>query len=108
LDVLDLPGVVVTDRNAAADLCLFSAPPEGLERLDFELVFARYWTHSGDPVAERYHKAVKCAEVLVPDCVEPRYIRGVYCSCASSVSVARETGLEVTEMPDLFFQQEVP
>jgi hypothetical protein len=55
-EVLSLPGVVITDRNAAADLARFAPSPSGLSRIDSEITFARYWTHPGDPIAERDHK----------------------------------------------------
>lgn len=64
LAVIDLPGVIITDRNAATDFCLFSPATDGLARVDYERVFAKYWTHPGDPVTEKDHRAVKCAEVL--------------------------------------------
>lgn len=102
--VIDLPDVVITDRNAACDFALFSSAPNGLKDVDTERVFARYWTHPGDFVAEKEHKAVKCAEVLVPDRVEAKYITGVYCSCDTSAGLVREAGLKVSLLPDLFFQ----
>lgn len=103
-EVIDLPGVVITDRNAATDFCLFSPSPGGLESVDYERVFDRYWTHQGDLVAEKYHKAVKCAEVLVPDRVQVHYLLGAYCSCAASLDSVHRAGLKATKAPDLFFQ----
>lgn len=38
--VLDLPGVVITDRNASADYVRFAPAPNGLSIVDRELVFA--------------------------------------------------------------------
>ena len=81
--VLDLPGVIISDRNAASNYVRFSSMKEGLERLDRERIFAQYWTHLYD---EMSHKSEKCAEVLVPNLVEPRYI--------VSANVANETALE--------------
>jgi hypothetical protein len=76
--VLDLPAVIVTDRNAAADWASFWPPNDGLQRIDRERVFARYWTHQGDLYDERNHKAEKCAEVLVPDRIEARFVIDAY------------------------------
>ena len=84
--VLDLPGVIISDRNAASNYVRFSSMKEGLERLDRERIFAQYWTHYGDLYDEMSHKSEKCAEVLVPNLVEPRYI--------VSANVANETALE--------------
>jgi hypothetical protein len=44
--VLDLPNVVISDGNAASDYTAFWLPPLGLERVDFDLVFAEWWTDS--------------------------------------------------------------
>jgi hypothetical protein len=76
--VLDLPGVIIADRNAASDWVRFSPVVEGLKAIDRERVFARYWTHPQDLYHEMSHKSEKCAEVLVPDCVMPGYLIGVY------------------------------
>jgi hypothetical protein len=77
--VLDLPDVVVTDRNAAANFVRFNDTNDGLRVLDHELVYARYWTDSSYSVfeADRRKKAI-CAEVLVPAKVPREYVRGVY------------------------------
>ena len=68
-DVLDLPDVVVTDRNAASEYVRFGPAPAALSLVDRELVFARYWVH-GDLIEEWRRKSIKCAEVLVPDRVD--------------------------------------
>lgn len=75
-DVLDLPSVVVTDQNAASGYARFGDAPGALAAVERTLVFAEYWTHPGDLIAEWRHKAIKCAEVLVPDEVKPRFILG--------------------------------
>jgi len=45
--VLDLPGVIIADRNAASEWVRFFPVGEGLKALDRDRVFARYWTHVG-------------------------------------------------------------
>jgi len=79
-DVLDLPGVVITDRNAAGDYVQFRPAPDGLSIVNRELTFAEYWT-SPDQIDYWRRKAAKCAEVLVPDKIAPRFIQRVYVSC---------------------------
>jgi len=76
-DVLDLANVVVTDGNASGDYVRFAAAPAGLAIVNRELTFAEYWT---DPDVIQYYrkKSAKCAEVLVPDRVDPRYLRCAY------------------------------
>ena len=73
LDALDLPGVIVTDRNAAS-LPRWMDPEAGLAALDHGELFARYWRDKG-------HAQEMCAEVLVPDKVPPELIADVYVSC---------------------------
>jgi hypothetical protein len=76
-DVLDLPEVVITDGNASGNYVRFAAEPGGLEIVNRDLTFADNWT---DPDQIQYFrkKAAKCAEVLVPDRVDPRYLRAAY------------------------------
>lgn len=104
--VLDLSGVVITDQNAASGYRRFHPSPAGLSMIDRDLVFAEYWTHPGDLIAEWRHKSVKCAEVLVPDSVDPTYISGAYVSNAgSSEALAQQApGLQVTINAPLFFR----
>lgn len=75
--VMDLPEVVITDRNAAASLVHFYDPIEGIYKIDFDIVFEKYWQRE-DYFEYQNHKAIKCAEILVPNCVPYKYILGAY------------------------------
>jgi hypothetical protein len=77
-DVLDASGVIIADRNAASDYVRFYAASTGIQALDKDLVFARFWTNADDPYEAMRHKSIKCAEVLVPDSVDPKFIVGAY------------------------------
>jgi len=77
LDVLDISGTVISDRNASSNYARFAPAPEGLIHVDKELVFAEYWTHE-DQIEQWRHASLKCAEVLVPDRVEPECIQRAY------------------------------
>lgn len=103
--VMGLPGVVISDRNASSDYARFLKYPEGLKHLDKDMIFAHYWTHP-DPFIEIEHKSVKCAEVLVPDKIDCRYIIGAYVSCTEGKTCLHKTGvsLSVTITPSLFFR----
>ncbi|MFL5655271.1 MAG: DUF4433 domain-containing protein [Ktedonobacteraceae bacterium] len=81
--ILDIDGVIVTDRNAASS-ARFSPASSGLALIDRERVFAQYWTHAGDDIESDNHKKIMCAEVLVPSRIPPRYIFGAYVSCRES------------------------
>ena len=76
--VLDISGVIIADRNAASDWTSFWPVPGGLGVISRERVFARYWTHPNDAYEEMSHKSEKCAEVLVPNSVDVRYIAGAF------------------------------
>lgn len=70
-------GCVLSDRNAAADLVKFFTPEIGLDKIDFDLVFAEDWNDT-NPYKLSANRAVKCAEILIPSCVAYNYIVGAY------------------------------
>jgi hypothetical protein len=104
-NVIDLPGVVITDGNASGDYVRFSAAPRGLAIVDRDWTFADDW-RDPDPIQYFRKKAAKCAEVLVPDKVKPNYITGVYVSCQAAMNQFQmlSTGLSVEINSHLFFR----
>jgi hypothetical protein len=104
-EVLDLPKVVITDRNASSDYARFAPAPRGLSIVDKNLTFAEYWTHP-DPFEAMRRKSAKCAEVLVPDRIDPSLITGAYVSCpeAKADFEALEVDIPVAINPYLFFR----
>ena len=88
-DILDLPDVIIADRNASSDYARFYQVEEGIEALDGDLIFARYWVHPDDIIETWRHKLIKCAEVLVPDKISSHYIIGMY--------VANDTALHAVQ-----------
>ncbi len=77
-EILKFKGVVISDRNASSfDYVKFYESPQGLHHIDFDLVFADYWTDR-DQFEYWRKKSIKCAEVLVPHCVKTCYIEGAY------------------------------
>lgn len=101
--VLDLQGVVISDSNASSGYARFAQAPDGLRIVDQAQTFAEYWTDQ-DPIQQWRKKVAKCAEVLVPDRVEPRFIRGAYVSCdeARQAVEAFNTNLQVAVNRHLF------
>jgi hypothetical protein len=97
-EVLNMPGVIISSCNAASDYVLFEPAPEGLDIVDEELVFARYWTHP-DQVEQWRRASIKCAEVLVPDHVDAEFIAKAYVSCSDSKimleRIMRDAGLNL-------------
>lgn len=75
--VLDAPGAIIADGNAASGYTSFRPSPDGLAALDRDQIFAEYWT---DPDLITYwrKKSAKCAELLVPDRVPPALVVRVY------------------------------
>jgi len=102
--VLTLPHVVLADRNAASDYVRFLKSPEGLRELNYDLIFATYWT-SDDPFDYWRRKSIKCAEILVPHRVPADLVVGAYVINATAEVNLREAGFDrpVTTNPNLFF-----
>ena len=84
--ILDMPDVVVSDRNASSDYASFYSPRIGMEEIDFNLVYARYWTDE-DYYAQMEKKSTKCAEVLVPYMIPYEY---VICAAVIDKNVAHK------------------
>jgi hypothetical protein len=103
--VLDIPEVIVTDRNAASSWVSFMTVPEGLAAIDRDRLFARSWKHPEDMYEEMNHKSEKCAEILVPDSVEARLVVGAYVANQTALATfqALGTGLPVSIRGDMFF-----
>lgn len=107
LDVCSLPGVVFADCNASSPFARFLDPSQW-KLLDFDSILALDWNrqHAHDPYAYRIHKARKCAEVLVPHCVESKYLMGAYVvdSNAGARLKSLEFNLTVTIDSGIFFR----
>jgi hypothetical protein len=103
--VLDINGCIVTDRNAATDLVKFYSPEEGIRQIDFEKVFSQYWTHT-NPYEQSNHKAIKCAEVLVPYKVPYDEIKGAYVVSETAKQKLLETGFnrQILVKPQVFYK----
>ena len=94
--VLDLVGVIIADHNASSDWVRFFSAADGLQYIDRDRVFARYWTHSEDHMEEIIHKSEKCAEVLVPKRVLPRFLRGAYVANQTARLLFQELEVDLT------------
>lgn len=102
--ILDIPGTTVTDRNAAASP-RWGAGAAGLALLVKERVFTEDW-RDPDPFVQARQRKERCAEVLVPDVVEPAYFRAVRMSCAPSGARVQgmPSNLEIIVDSKLFFR----
>lgn len=102
--VAKLDGVVFADRNASSDWVRFLSPSQA-DLLDFDAIYAIDWR---DPNQFRYFekKSKKCAEVLVPQRVEPHFIAGAAIVDRAAETKLRRLGfdLPVRVDPVLFFR----
>lgn len=102
--IAKLEGVVFADRNASSDWVRFLAPSQA-DVLDFDAIYALDWR---DPDKFRYFekKSKKCAEVLVPQRVEPQFIEGAVVVDKKAEAKLRAVGfaLPVRIDPVLFFR----
>jgi hypothetical protein len=103
--VLQLPGCVITDQNAASDYVRPCAPSQW-RLLDFDDIFARDWRHPEDQIRAYRHKSRKCAEVLVPRCVEPSMLTAAYAPDEPARERLTQAGfkLPISVNPDFFFR----
>ncbi len=103
--VIDMPGVIVTDKNAAKDYVRFYPVTDGLQALNRDLVFAQFWLNRDDPFDEQYRRGVKCAEVLAPDSVSPDLVIGAYVANQGALAAFKElrTRLPVAINGSMFF-----
>ncbi len=104
-EILELPDVILTDMNAASNWASFHNSPQDLEKLDGNAIFAHSWTGHQDNCAYWRHKSQKCAEVLVPDRVESRYIFGaiVYNSSVKDKLTQLGFKMPIHISPEIFF-----
>ncbi len=101
--VLDLNGVIITDQNAARE-CWFKPVSHGLPLLDRDEIYLVNWKDRDDPINEYRQAGRKCAEVLVPGCVESRYIIGAYVANPTALEKFRKTcNLSASVNSNLFF-----
>lgn len=103
--VFEINGTVITDQNAASDYVRFLHPSQW-HVLNFDDIYATDWRHPNDQIAYWRHKAQKCAEVLVPHRVEPRFVIGAYVVDSAVATWLAGVGFDmpVAVDPVLFFR----
>jgi hypothetical protein len=102
---MDLPDVVVADRNASSRYARFSPAAAALERMDGAMIYTQSWNHA-DPAEKDRRTSLICAEVLVPDVLPASYILGAYVSCPEGRTACARVAptLPVTVSPNFFFR----
>lgn len=96
---------VFADSNASSDYVRFLHPSQW-KFLDFDAIYAMDWRHPGDPIAYYRHRSQKCAEVLVPHCIETGMLVGAYTvnKAAATRLASMAFGLPVAVDSVLFFR----
>ena len=102
--VAGLEGVVFADRNASSDWVRFLHPSQW-DVLEFDAIYAADWRHQ-DRIEYFARKSKKCAEILVPELVEPGYLFGAYVvdGAAAAQLAAHGCDLPTQIAPVLFFR----
>lgn len=102
--IMDREGVIITDKNAARE-CWFKSVAEGLDLLNTDEIYATYWVLPNQDYWEQERlKGIKCAEVLVPNVVEPDYLLGGYVANQKSLEYFQRVSNLVVEIKiGLFF-----
>lgn len=103
--VCSIKGVVLADSNASSDYVRFLHPSQW-NLLDFDAIYAMDWRHPGDLIAYYRHRSQKCAEVLVPHNIEPRFLVGAYVVDNAAASRLASLGFRLPVAVDsvLFFR----
>lgn len=107
--VRNLPGVVITDGNAASGSGVlgtrFYSPEQGVRSLRTEDVYCQWWT-SADPHEKQERVRKRMAEVLVPDRVPPSYFKRIVTSCTETKTVLERQNhaIIVESIEHMFFR----
>lgn len=105
--VLDLPGVVITERDATTDVYERQhATVNGLPKLVAGKIYADSWNHH-DPYEKGKRRQQMMAEVLIPDLVPFEHISGAYVisqTVAHNLSNFAPAPKNITVLPYIFFQ----
>ena len=100
-DALSLDGVIITDKNASRD-CWFKSVAEGLPLLNKDEIYATFWLHD-DFYEQDRRKGIKCAEALVPRCVNCFYIFGAFVANTTALNNFRQVSTLPVEINGSMF-----
>jgi len=105
--VLKLPGVVVSDMNAARDMCKFLDPEAALESLDFKSIYLRVWYNPDDAFETDRLRGILCPEALIPEKVPYEYVLSAYVADLKTGEKLRSLMFtkQIICDPDMFFKE---
>jgi|SRR5579859_6181393 len=101
--ILKSPGIVLSDSNASSKYARFLAPSQWT-LLPFDEIYAHDW-RDPDQITFWRKRARKCAECLVPHCVDLEFLVGAYVLDAPTRRKLLSAGfkLPISIDPVLFF-----
>lgn len=73
--------------------------------LDKNKIYATYWTNASNQHDLWEQKSIKCAEVLIPERVEDKYILGAYVANQTALKTFQQLKIQLTVCikSDIFF-----
>ena len=91
LKILNLKGVVISDRNASSDYAYFAEPLHMIinDKLEYDKIYTKYW-NDPDQTKKDILSSIKCAEVLVPNSISYDYVE-------SAIVIDEETKKKLLE-----------
>ncbi len=101
-EVLELENVFISDINASALYVKFGQYPDFIKEINWDYVFAPYWTDPDSKVSYQ-KKLAKCAEVLLPYNLASKYINGVYTHSKIDSQILKCIHIQQIPNNDLFF-----
>lgn len=101
--ILDLPGAVIADGNAASGPTRFYPSPQGVAALDADRVYATWWPDP-DPFVKAEKKRQRCAEVLIPHRIAVEFVEGAYVCDDHGAQACRMHGINWEVDDDIFFK----
>lgn len=104
--ILNDPRCIVSDRNAATALAKFYPAVDGVQQINFKKVLEQYWVHD-DQFEYANHKAIKCAEILIPYSVSYEYVVEACVVNQKAKSTLLNAGFDkkITVKPSVFYEQ---
>ena len=75
-EIINIPGTIIADSNAASTIVQFVEPEQMTSVLNFDKIYMKYWVDSNQYITTQ-NKLFKCAEILVPDVIPPKYFLGI-------------------------------
>ena len=98
LDALEDTGFLVSDGNAASPKTQFYNGSWGLQFLSWEVLRADFWTDFEDG------KRKACSEILVPNAVDPKFIKAVHCFSSAEAGRLTQKGINAVISTDKYFR----